>query len=77
MNNRSGETLLKTAALVQTSGHKDRAGGVGGGEQLQTEPAPIVSWDIEDNAEIDASTARTHPSDAPALILNTISPPNT
>lgn len=76
MNNRPGETVVKTAAPGQTSGHKDRGRG-GSPRQSKLPLSAGIARTMQDNAEIYASTARSHPSDAPALIPNTISPPNT
>lgn len=69
---------MKTAALGQTSGHKDRWGK--GGDNPRQGKLPLsagIARTMQDNAEIYASTPRSHPSDAPTLIPNTICPPNT
>lgn len=76
MNSRPGDTAAKTAAPGKTSGHKDRWGG-GSPRQSKLPLSAGIARTMQDNAEIYASTTRSHPSDAPALIPNTISPPNT
>lgn len=75
MDNRPGETVVKDSSTGANKWTQRQRGG-----QPQTEPTPIVCWDSEDNAgqrrDICEPT-RSHPSDAAALIPNTISPPNT
>lgn len=66
-----GETLLETASPNKCT---QRRGGGG----VQTEPAAIVCGACEDNAgQIHVSSRGPDPSDAPALIANTTSPPDT
>lgn len=74
MHNRSGENVVRAALGGKQV--KKKEGGCNPRQSKLPLSVGIVRT-MQDNTQIYASTIRSHPSDAPALIPNTISPPNT